>query len=113
MNCLEEILKNKLNQSENQAFYWAKMNKKRKKSWDVLVSPQEWMLCVLGIRSDDNKTDHAICIVGTWIFDSNFEKALPLSKESLDLCSSSSDCYTGFTGVTRGYVLKSRLAEKK
>ena len=66
------------------------------------------MLCILGVRSSDNKTDHAICIVENWIFDSNFEKALELKQESLDICCSSIDRNTGFTKATKGIVLKKR-----
>ena len=58
-------------------------------NWDVLVESKKYMLCVLGIESSDGKTDHAITIVGDWIFDSNCERALRLSQESLDICSSS------------------------
>jgi hypothetical protein len=58
-------------------------------------------MCVPGIRSSDGKTDHAICIADGWIFDSNFEKALPLSEESLNLCSSSSEQATNFVTAIR------------
>ena len=34
--------------------------------------------------------NHAISIVGYWIFDSNYEKALPLTRESFDLICSPS-----------------------
>ena len=53
--------------------------------------------------------DHAICVVGKWIFDSNFEMALPLTTESLDLCRSSEDRYAKFVSVKRGYYLQNRI----
>jgi hypothetical protein len=62
----------------------------------------------LGIKSFDGKTDHAICIVGNWIFDETFTNALKLCKSSLDLCSSSGKRITKFAGVTHGYMLKAR-----
>jgi hypothetical protein len=65
-----------------------------------------YMLCVCGIQSSDGKTDHAVCIFGNWIFDSNFKKALPLNMESLNLCSSSADQATTFVRVTRGHLLR-------
>ena len=58
------------------------------------------MPCVVGIRLSDNEMDHTIYIFDNWIFKSNFEKALPLSQESLDICASSSDQKTKFTNVT-------------
>ena len=61
--------------------------------------------------SSDGETDHAICVVGKWIFNSSFEKALPLNEESLQICSSSKERKTSFVGITRGYGLKAH--EKK
>jgi hypothetical protein len=81
--------------------------------WDVLVHAPTYRMCVIGIQSTDGKTDHAITIVGNWIFDSTFERALPLTRESLDLCSSSADRNTCFAGVTRGYMLKDRSTANK
>ena len=34
--------------------------------------------------------NHAICVVGSWIFDSNYEKALVLNRASLDMIFASS-----------------------
>ena len=108
MGYVEELLEKHLQREERQAFQWTKLNSKRLKTWNTLVSSQEYMLCILGVRSSDNKTDHAICIVENWIFDSNFEKALELKQESLDICCSSIDRNTGFTKATKGIVLKKR-----
>ena len=71
--------------------------------WDLLKMAPTYELCLLGIRSHDGKTDHCICVVKEWIFDSNFEKALPLTTDSLNLCASAV-----YVGVTRGYLLKRR-----
>ena len=70
-----------------------------------------YSLCLLGVRSDDGKSDHVICIVGGWIFDSNIRRALPLSKESLDICCSDGVYnLTDYTSVTRGFMIRKRQA---
>ena len=107
------VLKEQLIPAENKAFFWSLLNRKRLREWDTLLSPRKYLLCLVGIRSSDNKTDHAICIVGNWIFDSYFKVALPLSKESLDICASSNDRKTKFTNVTRGYLLTAQKAVVK
>jgi hypothetical protein len=106
MGYVENILRNGLDRDERRVFTWSKLNKKRLKTWNTLMSPNAYMLCIIGVRSSDNKTDHAICIVKNWIFDSNFEKALELTAKSLDICCSSSDRKTGFTRATQGFLLK-------
>ena len=110
MSLLGSILQEKtIKEGERQIFEYLSLNKKRVKHWNALESPKEYMLCVLGIRSSDGKSDHAICIVnGEWIFDSNFRKALPMNMESLDLCSSSDERETKFVEVTRGLLLRRR-----
>jgi hypothetical protein len=108
MGYLQDIFENKLQPEERKIMQFVSLSEKRKRKWNALNSPNDFLMCVLGIRSSDGKTDHAICIADGWIFDSNFEKALPLSKESLDLCSSSNERKTDFVEVTRGILLKSR-----
>jgi hypothetical protein len=97
-----------LNKEEAKKVQFVFLGAKRRKAWKPLLSPNDYIMCVLGIRSSDGKTDHAICIAGGWIFDSNFEKALPLSEESLNLCSSSNERTTKFVEVTRGVMLTKR-----
>ena len=98
-----------MKEGKRKIFEYLSLNKKRVKHWNALESPKDYMLCVLGIRSSDGKSDHAICIVnGEWIFDSNFQKALPMNMESLDLCSSSDERATKFVEVTRGHLLRRR-----
>jgi hypothetical protein len=58
-------------------------------------------LCVL--LGDDGATNHAITVVGTWIFDGNLEKALPLTQESLNWCCSTDSMSTRFAKVFCGY----------
>ena len=103
-----EVINNQSNKEERKAFTIVKFEKIKKKEWNILVDSKEYMLCLLGIESTDGKTDHAITIVGDWIFDSNCERALRLSKESLDICSSSFNRDSYFVKPTRGYMLKKR-----
>ena len=44
-------------------------------------------LCIL--TGEDGATNHAVTVVGEWVFDSNLECAIPLSRSSLDWCCSS------------------------
>ena len=108
MESVKEILTLKANKQERQAFEYLALNREKLQTWDPIISPKMYLLCALGIRSSDGKTDHAICIAGGWIFDSNFRKALPLSIESLNLCSSSSERESMFEGVTRGHLIRER-----
>ena len=81
--------------------------RKKKRKWNTLRDSPFYSLCLLGVRSNDGKTDHAICIVGEWIFDSNMPKALPLSKESLNICCSDGIYnITDYTSVTRGFMIR-------
>ena len=46
--------------------------------------------------------DHAVSVVGKWIFDSNYEKYLPLNIDSLNLifaCSDEGDYFANFQVV--------------
>jgi hypothetical protein len=100
------VVKKNMTTADNREFEVLKLKTSLLKSWDTLSSPKDYIMCVLGIRSDDGKSDHAISIVKDWIFDTNFEKALPLTIDSLNLCSSSSERDCKFVCVTTGYLLK-------
>jgi hypothetical protein len=62
--------------------------KKNAATLDLLAVKQD-ILYLACIWSNDGKEDHCIAVYGDWIFDSNFPKALRLTKDSLDLCCSS------------------------
>jgi hypothetical protein len=108
MDYFEYVVNEKCTKEERSLFQLIKLNYKRLKKWDTVRDVPNYRLCLLGIASSDCKTDHAICVVGKWIFDSNLEKALPLSKESLDICASSAERESVFVKVTRGIVLQDR-----
>lgn len=101
-----EVIRAHMTKDDKKEFQLLLLNRERKKTWDIFTSPKNSLMCVVGIHSDDGKTDHAISIVGDWIFDSNFEKALPLTQESLDICSSSAERDSKFVRVTHGYLLQ-------
>ena len=56
------------------------------KTWDIFEDSKNYLMCLVGLHGSDGKKDHAITIAGQWIFDFNLEHALPLTRESLDLC---------------------------
>jgi hypothetical protein len=96
----------RLEKSERRAFQFVKL-KTNPKKWDILKDSQEYIMCLVGLLANDSKTDHAVAISGKWIFDSNLDYALPLSKDSLDLCCSNDKNKNQFVGVTRVFMLKS------
>ena len=100
-----QTLQDKSSKMERQKYSVCKLGKKNRSKWDMMSSTQKYQLCALGLKGLDGKTDHAICVVGKWIFDSNFEKALPLTKQSLNICCSSADKKTKFSCATRGLMM--------
>lgn len=95
----------RLEKNERRAFQFVKL-KSNPKRWNVLEDSKEYLMCLVGLISDDSKTDHAVAISGNWIFDSNLEYAIPLTKESLDLCCSDDSHQNEYVGVTRVFMLK-------
>ena len=54
-------------------------------SWDILgVGYDE--LVIAQLRGNDGKEDHVITIARRMVFDSNMVHALPLTRETLDIC---------------------------
>jgi hypothetical protein len=72
------------------------------------LESKEYWLCVLAVKGMDCKEDHVLAIADGWIFDSNFDKALPLNEASLGLCCSEDGRETAFARVTRGWLVKRR-----
>lgn len=57
-------------------------------SIDLLnLSPELGMYPIIVVlQGHDGNCEHAISILGNWIFDSNLPEALPLTRNSLDWC---------------------------
>ena len=53
--------------------------------WNILENGEKDLVVVV-LQGSDGKRDHCVTLLGKLIFDSNFEKALPLCCESLDIC---------------------------
>jgi hypothetical protein len=99
-NCMDS---SKLEKQERRKIQFSKL---KSGVSNILNDSKEYVMCLVGLYSSDSKTDHSVSIAGDWIFDSNFEYALTLCKESLDLCCSSDQKKTTFVGVTRVCMLK-------
>ena len=68
-------------------------------AYDILQNRSNYpTVCLL--LDTENQTDHCITICGKWIFDSNLEFALPLTKASLNyICSGNDTDEIKFVGV--------------
>jgi hypothetical protein len=99
------IMKNRTKE-DRKRFDVCFLSGKKARTHDILIHSTEIILGIYSIFAEDGKTDHSISIVGQWIFDSNFENALPLSRESLNICSSSDDRKTDYVGIVFGCILK-------
>ena len=55
--------------------------------WDILNNAPNHLVSVVLLGSDGKK-DHSVAVVGDLLFDSNFEFAVKLCKDTLDLCCS-------------------------
>ena len=75
-------------------------------NWDLL-STKDDDLVLAQIIGDDGKEDHVVTITRGWIFESNMDHALPLCKESLDLCCSSGpDLRNVYVGFAKAHSFK-------
>ena len=54
---------------------------------------------------EEGKDDHCVTLYGKWLFDSNFDYALPLTKECLDLCCSNEGTNETFLGFRDARIL--------
>ena len=86
-NCIdfanEIMLNRKRNKGEARVHYSLERIKK-KGEYDILKNISANVTLVQLMDSLGN-VNHAISVVGSWIFDSNYERALVLNKESLDM----------------------------
>ena len=67
-------------------------------AYDILDPVDNWLV-VASLRGSDGKEEHCVTIYDKWVFDSNFDFALPLTKEALDLCCSSEETHDLFVTV--------------
>ena len=86
-NCIDfanSILKNeKIIQSKPRVYY-SLVKYKQKGSYDILEDISKNVILVQLMDSLGN-VNHTISVVGYWIFDSNYEKALVVNRLSLDM----------------------------
>jgi hypothetical protein len=71
-------------------------------SYDIFENISEYPR-VLQLKDADGNTQHAVTIVGTYIFDANCARALTLTRENLDYCCSTDAIASTFLGVFHGY----------
>ena len=77
------ILKNEKLKGEPR-FYYSLSKYKKKRSYDILTAISEKFTKIQLMDSLGN-VNHVISVVGYWIFDLNYKKALVLNRESLDM----------------------------
>ena len=91
-NCIDfanDVLKNQRRVKSEQILYYNTKKYKQKDYFNILNDISEHVNLVKLIDFLCN-VNHAISVVGYWIFDSNHEKALVLNRESLDIICSPS-----------------------
>ena len=76
------------------------------KTWDIFEDSKNYLMYLLSLHGIDGKKDHAIAIAGQWIFDCNLEHALPLTRDSLNLCCLDGSQKKYYIGVNCGCKLK-------
>jgi hypothetical protein len=76
--------------------------------WESARPNSCFMMWVL--RGTDKSNSHCVGVVGQWIFDSNLEHALPLTKAALDWCCGArieqEESESGYLCVQRGYLFR-------
>ena len=86
-NCIDfanTILKNENKIKGKPKVHYSLRKYKKKGSYDILTDMSDNVTLVQLIYSLGN-VNNAISVVGYWIFDSNYEKALVLDRELLDM----------------------------
>ena len=91
-NCIHfasEIMQNRKRNKGEARVHYSLERKNKKGEYDILKNISANVTLVQLMDSLGN-VNHAICVVGSWIFDSNYEKALVLNRASLDMICASS-----------------------
>jgi hypothetical protein len=78
----------------------------------------DYMFVVGVIKDSTNCCQHAVTIFRNWIYDSNEPFALPLSKQSLDLCTweirdGAIDQTSSFVSFVDGYIFYEEERKKR
>ena len=60
--------------------------KKVKGGYSPMSKDNQDTIAVVTLCGSDNKEDHVVTIAGKWIYDGNFDRALPRTEESLNWC---------------------------
>ena len=79
----EIMLNRKINKGETRVHY--KLMKYKKMSEYKILEDISANVTLVQLIDSLGNFNHAISVVGSWIFDSNFERALVLNKASLDM----------------------------
>ena len=81
--------------------------------FDVLTETSEFPT-VMSLEAEDGSTQHAITVVGNLIFDSNIQRAIPLTRSNLNYCCSTEALPNGvFKKVFFGYRYEEHQRSKK
>ena len=84
INFATDIMQNKKRNKGETMVHYSLEKYKKKGEYDILKDISANVTLVQLMDSLGN-VNHAISVVGSWIFDSNYERALVLNKESLDM----------------------------
>jgi len=91
---------------------WLVPTKINGKSFDILHDISEYPT-VVSLEAVDGGTQHAVTIVGKLVFDSNCERALPLSQKTLDYCCSTDEKEGAYKRVFKGYRFIEPMEKKR
>lgn len=86
----------------NKTCRWLVPRKLHGKNFQILTDISDYPTTV-SLQAVDGGTQHAVTVVGKFIFDSNCERALPLTEESLNHCCSTDTTKGAYMRVYRGY----------
>jgi len=72
---------------------------------EVYRNDHKVLMIVAIISASDGEATHAVTVADGWIFEANLERALPLTRESLNYCCGGTA--TPYIGIHLGYVFQS------
>ena len=102
-----------LNAVMERACKWLIPNRLEVATFDVLTEISEFPT-VMSLEAEDGSTQHAITVVGKLIFDSNIQRAIPLTRSNLNYCCSTEALPNGvFKKVFFGYRYEEHARSKK